>query len=150
MIPKRTSGRRNELRSLPFFDDLSEVRCQSAIVASKHLIEGPLGPGLGLAGRLFALGGFALVLLYLDLKIGHHGSTPRNKRTTFDSSSACAEMMAALRKFHSRFSVAPISGAEVKTLTYLQVLYKWVFYKFGSSIRHQGCSTRRPCLRKAK
>lgn len=150
MIPKRTSGRRNELRGLPFFDDLSEVRCQSAIVASKHLIEGPLGPGLGLAGRLFALGGFALVLLYLDLKIGHHGSTPRNKRTTFDSSSACAEMMAALRKFHSRFSVAPISGAEVKTLTYLQVLYKWVSYKFGSSIRHQGCSTRRPCLRKAK
>jgi hypothetical protein len=33
-----------QLRGLPFFDDLPEIRCQLAIVTSKPLMEGPLGP----------------------------------------------------------------------------------------------------------
>src|SRR2546430_6829576 len=71
--------RKRELRGLPFFDDLPEVRCQRAIVISKLLIKSPLGLVRRLPGGLFALGGFGLVLLHLGLKISHHGTTPRNK-----------------------------------------------------------------------
>ena len=75
--PSRRS-RDGQLRGLPFFDDLSEVRCHLAIVMSKPLIEGPLGPVRRLPSPLFALGGFGLVLLHFGLKISHHGTTPRN------------------------------------------------------------------------
>src|SRR6266436_9986534 len=92
--------RKRELRGLPFFDDLPEVRCQRAIVISKLLIKGPLGLVRRLPGGLFALGGFGLVFLHFGLKISHHGTTPAI-RTTFDSTVACAEKMATLRKFSS-------------------------------------------------
>jgi hypothetical protein len=69
--PSRRS-RDRRLRGLPLCDDLPEVRCQLAIVMSKHLIEGPLGPVSRLPDPLLALGGFALV------QISHHRTTPRN------------------------------------------------------------------------
>ena len=89
------------LRGLPFFDDLPEIRCQLAIVMSKHLIEGLLGPVRRLSNSLFVLRGLDLVLLHFRLKIGHHGTPPRDANTTLDSTLPCAENMAALRKFSS-------------------------------------------------
>src|SRR5258707_3582081 len=68
--------RDSQLRGLPFFDDLPEVRCQPAIVTSKHLIERALGPIRRLPSPFFALGGFGLVLLHFGLKFSHHGTTP--------------------------------------------------------------------------
>src|SRR6266446_5755718 len=76
--------KRGQLRGLPFFDDLPEVRCHRAIVISKLLIKGPLGLVRRLPSGLFALGGFGLVLLHFGLKISHHGTTPATC-TTFDS-----------------------------------------------------------------
>jgi hypothetical protein len=70
--------KRGQLRGHQFFDDLPEVRCQRAIVISKHLIKGPLGLVRRLPSGLFALGGFGLVLLHFGLKISHHSTTPRN------------------------------------------------------------------------
>src|SRR5713101_7973155 len=70
--------KRGQLRGLPFFDDLPEVRCHRAIVISKHLIKGPLGLVRRLPSGLFALGGFGLVLLHFGLKISHHGTYSRN------------------------------------------------------------------------
>ena len=77
-----------ELRGLTFFDDLPEVRCQLAVVTGKHLIQVPLGPDRRLQSPLFTLGGFGFVLLCFRFKISHGGATPRNTRTTFDSSLA--------------------------------------------------------------
>jgi len=51
----RREGQRScdrQLRGLPFFDDLPEIRCQLAIVMSKHLIEGLLGPVRRLSNSL--------------------------------------------------------------------------------------------------
>ena len=75
--PSRRS-RDRQLRGLPLCDDLPNVCCQLAIVMSKHLIEGPLGPVRRLPDLLLALGGFGLVFLHFGLKISHHGTTPRN------------------------------------------------------------------------
>ena len=71
-------SRDRQLRGLPFFDHVPEVRCHLAIVLSKPLIEGSLGPVRRLPSGLFALGGFGLVFLHFGLKISHHGTTPRN------------------------------------------------------------------------
>jgi hypothetical protein len=89
-----------ELRGLTFFDDLPEVRCQLTIVTGKHLIQVPLGPDRRLQSPLFTLGGFGFVLLCFRFKISHGGATPRNTRTTFDSTLTCAEKKAANGNFY--------------------------------------------------
>jgi hypothetical protein len=65
--------------SLPFFDDSPKVPCQHAIVTSKLLKEGLLGPFRRLSDPLFVPGGFGLVLLHLSLKVSQHGNALRNK-----------------------------------------------------------------------
>jgi hypothetical protein len=82
--------RSQQLRGLPFFDDLPEVRCHLAIVMSKHLIEGLLGPVRRQPSPLLALGGFGLVLLRFGLKINLHGTTPRNTHNSRQGSLARA------------------------------------------------------------
>jgi hypothetical protein len=96
-----------ELRGLAFFDDLPEVRCQLAIVMGKHLIQVPLGPDRRLQSPLFTLGGFGFVLLCFRFKISHDGSTPRNTRTTFDSTLACVEKKATPREIFAAYADPP-------------------------------------------
>ena len=102
-----------ELRGLTFFNDLPEVRCQLAIVLGKHLIQVPQGPGRRLQSPLFTPGCFDFVLLCFRFKIGHDGATPRNTRTTFDSTLACVEKKATPREIfqlcRSRASSATLS-----------------------------------------
>jgi hypothetical protein len=102
-MPDNRQTGATELRGLTFFDDLPEVRCQLAIVMGKHLIQVPLGPDRRLQSPLFTLGGFGLVLLYFRVKISHYSATPRNTRTTFDSTLACAEKKATLREIFAAY-----------------------------------------------
>src|SRR6266478_940469 len=103
-----------ELRGLTFFDDLPEIRCQLTIVTGKHLIQVPLGPDRRLQSPLFTLGGFGFVLLCFRFKISHDGATPRNTRTTFDSTLACVEKKATPREILAAYADPP--GASSATL----------------------------------
>jgi hypothetical protein len=100
-----------ELRGLTFFDDLPEVRRQLAIVTGKHLIQVPLGPDGRLQSPLFTLGGFGFVLLCFRFKISHDGATPRNTRTTFDSTLACVEKKATRREIFAAYADPRASSA---------------------------------------
>jgi hypothetical protein len=100
-----------ELRSPTFFDDLPEVRCQLTIVTGKHLIQVPLGPDRRLQSPLFTLGGFGFVLLRFRFKISHDGATPRNTRTTFDSTVTCAEKKATPREIFAAHADPRTSSA---------------------------------------
>src|SRR2546421_11131989 len=88
------------LYGLSLFDDLPEVRRQAAVVASQHLVKGPLRSFGRLPGMLFVIGGPDLAPLHLDLQLSHHRprSTPS---TTLDSSCADAEKMTVPRSFRS-------------------------------------------------
>src|SRR5438132_6224095 len=88
------------LYGLSLFDDLPEIRRQAAVVASQHLVKGPLGSFGRLPGVLFVIGSPDLVPLHLDLQLSHHRPAPRHA-TTLDSSCADAEKMTAPRSFRS-------------------------------------------------
>jgi hypothetical protein len=77
----------------------------------KHLIQVPLGPDRRLQSPLFTLGGFGFVLLCFRFKISHDGSTPRNTRTTFDSTLACVEKKATPRETLQRMPIPRASSA---------------------------------------
>jgi hypothetical protein len=100
-----------ELRSPTFFDDLPEVRCQLTIVTGKHFIQVPLGPDRRLQSPLLTLGGFGFVLLRFRFKISHDGATPRNTRTTFDSTVTCAEKKATPREIFAAHADPRTSSA---------------------------------------